>query len=153
MRCRFEAPASHIFCGRARTLGAFFWFCLSARRTAVCFFRFGFRLLAASLLLATHMADLFALFDLNEPAPEDDDGNVGIDLNEPQDDEDDDAVPVPALDDDDVGVDEDDEDDGVDDEDVDDGGGDGGVDDGGHEHDNGNASVRKASVLQGKEGS
>lgn len=42
------------------------------------------------------MADLFVLFDLNEPAPEDDDGNVGIDLNEPQDDEDDDAVPVPA---------------------------------------------------------
>ena len=98
------------------------------------------------------MADLFALFDLNGPAPEDDDGNVGIDLNEPQDDEDDDAVPVPALDDDDVGVDEDDEDDGVDDEDID-GGGDGVVDDGGHEHDNGNASVRKASVLQGKEGS
>ena len=31
------------------------------------------------------MADLFVLFDLNEPAPEDDDGNVGIDLNEPQD--------------------------------------------------------------------
>jgi len=33
------------------------------------------------------------------------------------------------------------------------GGGDGVVDDGGHGHDNGNASVRKASVLQGKEGS
>ena len=29
------------------------------------------------------------MFDLNEPAPEDDDGNVGIDLNEPQDDNDD----------------------------------------------------------------
>ena len=27
------------------------------------------------------------MFDLNEPAPEDDDGNVGIDLNEPQDDD------------------------------------------------------------------
>ena len=96
------------------------------------------------------MADLFVLY---KRACTGDDGNVGIDLNEPQDDEDDDAVPVPALDDDDVGVDEDDEDDGVDDEDVDDGGGgDGVVDDGGHGHDNGNASVRKASVLQGKEG-
>ena len=27
------------------------------------------------------------MFDLNEPAPEDDDGNIGIDLNEPQDDD------------------------------------------------------------------
>ena len=33
------------------------------------------------------MADLLLVFDLNEPAPEDDDGNVGIDLNEPQDDD------------------------------------------------------------------
>ena len=33
------------------------------------------------------MADLLPVFDLNEPAPEDDDDNVGIDLNEPQDDD------------------------------------------------------------------
>ena len=33
------------------------------------------------------MADLLPVFDLNEPAPKDDDGNVGIDLNEPQDDD------------------------------------------------------------------
>jgi hypothetical protein len=32
------------------------------------------------------MADLFPGLDLDEPASEDDDGNIGIDLNEPEDD-------------------------------------------------------------------
>lgn len=32
------------------------------------------------------MADLFPGFNLNEPVPENDDGNVGFDLNEPEDD-------------------------------------------------------------------
>jgi hypothetical protein len=34
------------------------------------------------------MADLFPEFDLNEPASEDDDDNVGFGLNEPEDDDD-----------------------------------------------------------------
>jgi hypothetical protein len=33
------------------------------------------------------MADLFPGLDLDEPASEDDDGNIGIDLNEPEDDD------------------------------------------------------------------
>ena len=45
------------------------------------------------------MNDLLLVFDLNEPAPEDDDGNVGIDLNEPQDDDGVDEVDIdePSL--------------------------------------------------------